>query len=262
MVTKQCPPQEELEFQLVEERYPDRPELALPADITSKWLNDNAYEPSRRALRVTLDSPFGLDVVYQEGEFADPILREGLLTGGVNPSNEWNALTLDEDGRLRVDAKITLSTTDLEVNLDAEDGDSVGIYGYVNGDPNTPYPVNVDSQGNLRFSPSSNINATAIYNEVVLASGTENVLITYTIPASTFFSIFSIKACGRSDAIFKLKINSNTIETRRNNWCDRNIEFNFQYGLPLSSGDIIALTVLHNELTSIPFNATIYGEEK
>jgi len=261
VATNQCPPQEELEFQLAKGKYPAAPLLARPADIISKWLNDHVYEDTRRALRVTLDSPFGLDVVYQESEYGDPLTREGLLTGAMGPLDEWHALTMDSDGRLRVDAKISLSTTELEVNLDATDGDTVGIYGFTDGNPGSPAPINIDSSGAIRVSTSPSIDAFVLYNEALLDNAGEHIIVTYTVPTSANFSLFGIDASGHCDAWYRLKINNNIIGTRRNNWCERNIEFKYSHGLPLSPGDTITLTVKHNQLTSISFNATIYGEE-
>jgi len=260
VATKQCPPQEELEFQLVEGKYPDTPELARPADIISKWLNDHVYESARRALRVTLDSPFGLDVVYAEGEYADPVDREGLLTGAVDPSDNWRALTMTADGKLRVDANISI-TQDIDVNIDAEDGDSAGMYGYVNGDTDAVIPLNLDAEGKVKVVQSSSASTVVIYDEGLFNNTIEHVVISHTIGVGTSFSLLSIQASGHADAWFRIKVNGNTIAIKRNNWCERNVEFSFSYGLSLTAGDIITVTIKHSQLTSIPFNATIYGEE-
>jgi len=262
VAAKQSPPQDELEFELYEDKHPESPILAHPADITSRWFFDNVYEVGDKALRVTLDSPFGIDVLYQEAEFADPLTREGFLFGAVDDDDKWRSLHITDDGRLKVDAEISLSTAELDVELSALDGDNVGIFGYVDGNINNPIPLNLTSNGEIKVVSVLSPDTGLVYDEGIFAAGPEHVVTTYSIPSVSKFSLLSVKATGRSNAIFRLKINSTTIELKRNSWSDRNIEFEYSRGLSLNIGDVIALTIQHNELTSIPFNATIYWEEE
>lgn len=234
--------------------------LSKPADIISRWLHDYVYDHPARALRVTLDSPFSPDGVFTEDEFADPLTRLGLLVGGVGPDDHFHALNLTDDGRLMVDAVITLSTTELEIEVDTVDGDNVGMFGYINGDFNDPHPVSVTPTGEVNVSISPNKSMVTVYDEDDIATGNEIVVAAYTVPAGRYFSLVKVEASGRADAVFRLRKNADMIGAQRNNWCDRNIKFDYFYGLNCNPGDIIALTVYHTELTSIPFNATIYGE--
>jgi len=209
-----------------------------------------------------MDSPFSVDATFHELEYADPVTRLGLLVGGVNPDDDtYRGLTLTDDGRLRVDAEITLSSVSLAVDLDVLDGDRVGIYGYESGDPLSPVPINVTSDGHVRTVSSLNGDMLLQYNEGTYLGGIEQILISYSTPALQTFNMVTIEATGRSDAVFRLKKNSVTIAMKRNNWCERNVTFHYQYGFTLQAGDILSLTIEHNELTSIPFSATIYGEE-
>jgi len=120
--TEQCPPQEELEFKLRGDRVRPSPKKALPTDITSKWFRDNAYCEDVEAIRVCMDSPFGPDIVYTDCEITDPLTRLGLLTGGIQKgTNEFKPLAMDENGRLCVDAEISIQDVNLDVQLTRKD---------------------------------------------------------------------------------------------------------------------------------------------
>lgn len=234
--------------------------LSIPADITSRWFHDYVYEHPARALRVVMDTPYGPDVVYKEAEYADPLTRLGLLVGGIDEQDEFQSLSLTDDGRLKVDAHLSLSTTEIEVEIDVLDGDRIGIWGYQDADLNLPTPVNVTSAGEVRVEVTANDNVDYLFNETSIPSGAETAIISYTIPASNNFHLYNATATGGADALFRLKINTDTVSIKRNNWCDRNMIFDFSKGLKIEEGDVISVTVFHSESTSIPFSSTIYGE--
>ena len=121
MAVEQYPPQDELEYKVRGDRILFSGDKALPADIVSKWFNDHVYAEPVGALRVTMDTPFGADIVYKEDEFADPGIRLGILTGGVDPvTNEYHAVRVGSDGRLLVDAAITIQDVELEVEIEGK----------------------------------------------------------------------------------------------------------------------------------------------
>jgi len=262
-VDPQSPPQDILKYKLRGDKPLFQGDKALPADIVSKWLNDYVYEPNTQALRVTMDSPFGSDIVYKEDEFADPLTRLGLLTGGVDIlTNEYTALRLTGDGRLMVDAAITIQNVDLDVEIDVLDGDQIGIWGYEDGNTGSPIPINLTSEGFLQVSVVGNENMGIIYDEGTLSGGVEHSLVSHTVTAGQEFNLARISGTGRTNGIFRVKVNGTTIETKRNAWTDRNVEFVYTKGLPLTAGDTVELTVIHNQLTSTPFSGTIYGEDQ
>jgi hypothetical protein len=91
--------------------------------------------------------------------------------------------------------------------------------------------------------------------------GTETSLVTYV--ASADYRLKRVEVTGSADAIFACKINGTTISKKRNNWCDRNIVFDFKnLGLEIASGDVITLAVVSYGDSASPFEGTIYGEEK
>jgi hypothetical protein len=123
----------------------------LPTDITSKWFRDNAYCEDTESIRVCMDSPFGPDVVYGDCEVTDPNTRLGLLTGGIQKdTEEFKPLLFDDEGRLCVDAAISISEVQIEVQVRALDDDSVGIWGHVDQDTGQIEPINITDNGHIR----------------------------------------------------------------------------------------------------------------
>ena len=256
------PPQEELEFKRHDHGPYFTSEKALPADIISRWLHDNAYDVTAEALRVTLDSPFGLDSIYIEGEYVPPATGTGLLSGGVKDSdNTFMPFQFTDEGLLKTDTTVSVSLPPgLEVEIDALDGDTIGIFGFVDGNTaNTPVGVNVTASGVLRTTSSFSDNTISVFGEASLASGTTTV-VTYTVPAGKVFYLLDAKGAGEVDANLRLEVNSSTISLRKLSWTNRNADFQYSGGLKLSAGDIIDVTVTHSGASSCDFNGSIYGE--
>jgi len=91
-----------------------------------------------------------------------------------------------------------------------------------------------------------------------VASSTETTIVTYTVPLLGTFNLNKVHASGTADGLFRLKKNAVTIATRRNNWTERNITFDYG-SLFFSASDVITLTVVHNELAVQDFSGEIYG---
>lgn len=233
-----------------------------PADIVSRWLHDYVYSDNARALRVTLDTPFSVDSIFREGEYSPPDVREGLLIGGIDNSDAFKSIRISDDGRLLVDSRISLSITELEIEVDAEDGDSVGVYGYVNGNKEQPTPLSVTEEGVLRVVSSSSTDTLSVFGEVNTIAEEEVVVVTYTVGANKTFTLLSATASAMTDVTFYLRISSNNIDAQRTAWTSRNVKFDcFSLGLPVNSGDTIEIIGVAHKLTGKPMNARIYGEE-
>lgn len=100
---------------------------AKPTDITSKWIHDNAYDPSYNALRVAFASPYAVDdPVYLEDEEAPLETRTGMAVGGVDDTGVFKTASISPTGRLKVDADLTISNITVDVSLD-HTNDSVAI---------------------------------------------------------------------------------------------------------------------------------------
>jgi len=67
---------------------------------------------------------------------------------------------------------------------------------------------------------------------------------------------------GDADANYIVKIDGIVVGTKRNNWCDRNAEFNYgENGIPVPAGTSITLEIFSKGATARAFSATLYGEE-
>jgi hypothetical protein len=89
-------------------------EKAKPTDIISKWLHDHVY----------------------------------VLGGAGAPADEGALRVTGEIANINIDQIIV--DGDLQVELDATDGDSVGTYFYVNGVLGSPIPANATADGTLK----------------------------------------------------------------------------------------------------------------
>lgn len=233
---------------------------AKPADITSKWLHDHVYNRLAKSLRVTLDSPFSPEGVFDEGEITIPNERKVLFVGGYSyDTGEAVGLTFNDDGRLRVDAEVTIQSVELDVNIDAEGGDTVGMYGYRDGIESEPRRVNTNNDGALRIVPGFSRDMVNEFSELALPSG-ENTVFTWTVPATGFFHLIKLGAEGDTEGVFRVKKNGVTKAKKRNTWMNRDVNFNYDYGMGLEQGDILEVTVEHQEQTDQTFSAWIYGE--
>ena len=241
-----------------------------PANIYTKWLFDYVYQPGGvggGALRVTLDNPLAPpDSIFNGGEIVDINTPnyQGLLVGGyTEATGEFVGLEFDSNNRLKVNAEITIQSVELEIEVDALDGDTVGVFGFVGGNTaTTPVGINVTTDGAVRVVTSLNGVETISYNEVSVPDGIETVVMTYTVPLATDFQVVKVDASGDADAKFRLKKNGSILSTKRNSWANRNVDFEFSYGLKMVAGDIIEVTVEQNNGEAFDFNASFYGEQE
>ncbi len=141
--------------------------------------------------------------------------------------------------------------------LGNEDGEVDYGYGL-----STPQTVRVILASDSEVNQGLAYVGVALFDEqVAVPVGTETTLVTYT-PAVDL-RLKSVTASGEADAKFNLKLNGNTIQRRRNNWCDRNVTFDLNdMGLKVLAGQTVSLTVLSAGDTDTAFDGTIIGEEK
>lgn len=240
-----------------------KPGLSKPADIISRWLHDYVYNEDSQALRVTMDSPFAMDIVYEHGESINTGAGgyAGMVVGGYTTgTEEFQGLTFSDDGRLKVDADVTIQSVELAVEVDALDGDTIGIYGFQGGPGGQLRQVNVTPNGAIRTVPGFAGIETNYYNETTVPAGQTSTILVQTIATGTEFQILLLSASGEADGVFKVKKNGNTLSCKRNSWANRNVEFEFLYGFQLNAGDIITVEVTNINEEDFLYNANFYGE--
>lgn len=110
-------------------------------------------------------------------------------------------------------------------------------------------------------SESGGTSGVFIYDESPAAPiGITTAVVSY-IPGVVHF-LKRVSFSGSSDAEFILKIDGVVVDKKRNNWCDRNGDFDYgPNGIPVEPGKTVALYVLNLGKTASAFNGTIYGEE-
>ncbi len=268
MATEQCPPKEILEFQDHNSPPLFNKKKAIAADIISRWLNDWVYCEDSQALRVCMDSPFGPDIVYKEDELTDVLTRLGLLVGGIElSSDEYKALKLTDDGRLMVDAAVTVENANFNVQLTHLDDypfagdihDSVRI-----GDGTDLVQVNPDGSLNVVIVPSSSGTEVVktIYTEVIgIAKAVDTLLVTYTVPVGKTAELLYSDFSGENISEYRILLNSVVIDKKRTYFgAGLNEEFNFKDtrgGIPLVAGDVVEVKTIHNRPMVGDFNARI-----
>lgn len=239
-------------------------DTAKPADITSKWLHDHVYDHESMAFRMSLDTPFAIDSVFENGEAVDtaPGGYKGMIVGGyTSGTNVFTSLTFNEDNRLRVDAEVTIQSVELEVETSALDGDTMGIYGFINADPDsTPIPFNLTSSGALRTVPGFIGIEDILYSEEELEPDEELIVLNHLVTSGVTYHALNITCSGDSDGVFTLLKNGHPVSKKRTSWANRNVDFNYSYGFTLNAGDSLEISVKNIGDTTSAFNASMYGE--
>jgi hypothetical protein len=121
--------------------------------------------------------------------------------------------------------------------------------------------VNPDGSINVNISQDTAADGLIInYNEISsVGAGVETTVITVTAPVGGK-RIQKVDFSGDNKAVYKVKIDGNTIATRRTWWTHFNESVSFEgfvNGLLLTSGQILTVTVIHNRPDLGAFEATV-----
>lgn len=189
--------------------------------------NRNAHgygwdETNRRWMKL-MSSPTGLlKVDIGSGTINANISNIKVAARADNLTEEYLLVTNDR--------KLVVSMTDA---IDANVDHSVAIY--------EPTSNVVDSAENVLISPlvvSSILSHTALID----------------------FKLMNATATGTADGIYRLMLNGVMISKKRTSWTSRNADFNFErQGINIAVGDVIDITVEHEESQDKTFDASIVG---
>jgi len=143
----------------------------------------------------------------------------------------------------------------------AQIGNSTGEADFDNG-PSTVQTLRVIlAEGSLVGIVSVGDGVFAFNELPAVPVGTETQLVAY-IPG-VVHKLKRAIASGEADAVFTLMIGGVKIARKRNNWTDRNVEFEFgEQGIEVSPGTTIEITVLSRGDSACPFDGSLYGEEQ
>ena len=190
----------------------------------------------------------------------------------------------DDEKRLRVDAAFTGSIGELQVDIQASDGDNIAISDgthtvVVNSDGSLNVNISdiaisapgdniaiSDGTHNLKINPNGSIDVNVVtsasggpnsyYDEVTgVISGITTTIITYNPTSES--KIKSIAVSGDNLAVYELYKNSVISGKVRTTVADLNAIFTFADGFVALSGDVIEVKVFHNRPSPGDFNAGI-----
>lgn len=190
----------------------------------------------------------------------------------------------DVNNKIRVDAEVTAVIGSVEVTIDAAGGDNIAISNevgsnYLNINPDGSIDVNAnieldqatdsiaigDGTNLIDINPDGSINVVVaesalteknVFDEVTgIVSGITTEIISYT--AITDTKLISCNFSGTNIAMYSLYIDGNLCAKKYTCWCSLNEQFNFENGLPINSGDIVSLEVVHNRPDPGNFNANL-----
>lgn len=164
-----------------------------------------------------------------------------------------------EDNCLRVKViNSSGSGGELEVLIDhTEDsirlGDGTGFFTSTVSGPKRSLDVNVTSP--ITITDTGIVNN--VYGEVnSLVSGLTAVLVNFTATSNCALQIAS--ASGDNIAEYWVEVNSSVQSRKRTYFSgDFNVDFDFKKGIPLVSGDVVEVKVVHNRPTVADFNANL-----
>lgn len=198
-------------------------------------------------------------------------------------SNQVIQAVYDEGlNRLRVDIGANISLGgDLEVSIDAADGDNIAI-----SDGTDTLQINPDGSINVVFAPGNSIEITDGTDTLavnpdgsinVVLSGSATVIETYNEVSSVLASVLTtivsytvinpgklkqINVSGTNIAEYRVELNSVVIDKRRTYFGSAlNTDFNYDDGLPLAAADVVLVRVIHTRPSTGDFNARIQVTE-
>jgi hypothetical protein len=167
----------------------------------------------------------------------------------VEENQRWEKLILTPDGKLKVDANISIGAVTLS---------NVQIATLPDG--TTKVYVLADNQKRIIVSEDPTVfsRLQSFEEHLSIVSNTETTILTFT-NAQAFF-VSKIVCSGTADAIFKMKINNVTNQVMRNSWNNRNVTFDFtDKALAIPAGTTVTITVKHEERLAQDFEVSIYS---
>jgi hypothetical protein len=167
----------------------------------------------------------------------------------VESRKRWEKIQLTDDGKLAVDANVTVGDITIENVKVAARPDGTTLE-YMLVDNNRKLVVRVDPNSISRIND---------YEEhTAIAKNVETTILTYT-NVQEFF-IEKISCSGTGDAVYKFKINGTTYQTLRSSWNNRNMTFDFStIARKIPANTSVTITVSHVENQLLDFEASLTG---
>lgn len=225
-------------------------DIDVPIPLNSRYyFKLTAVDPSSVESNINL-SPFA--TVYppavdphHEGEAEEANTHN---YGWVEQNQRWEKFLLTPDGKLSVDANVSIGDITLENVKVAALSDNVTLQYLL---------VDNDRRLVVKQDPTS-ISRLRNFTETLNVTTAETVVYTYT--NAGIFYIEKILCTGTADALFRLKINGTTISALRNSWNNRNVIFDFSdKSLQCPASSIVTVTAQHNEKLNQAYQISLFG---
>lgn len=160
----------------------------------------------------------------------------------------------DDKNRLRVDAEVEAVISSVDVVIDAAGGDNIAI---ANADGTDFAEV---TNGALHVLVSDDGKTTKnIFGEITgIVSGVTSIIASYTAVANT--KLLRIDVGGTNVAAYSIYIDNILIAKKYTYYTTLNESFEFTNGLPVVTGNIISVEVLHERPHDGDFNTNILVE--
>lgn len=158
----------------------------------------------------------------------------------------------DDTNRLRVDAQVSATISEMDVIIDAAGGDNIAIT-----DPTGTNYLLPNPDGSLSVVISdSGLTTKNIFNEVSsVASGVLTTIATYTALANT--NLLKVDVGGTNIAEYSIYIGGVLQSKKYTYFQNLNETLDFKDGLPVTTGALIEIKVLHNRPDLGNFNTNI-----
>jgi len=134
---------------------------------------------------------------------------------------------------------------------------------FKDGDGNPSYGL-VDDQN--RVVVSLGVGGTGKYIQGFsgdITSGTDNPVVSYTVPTGKIFHLTKWESDGHAHATFKVLEGANIIAQQRNSVAQPTVGGPIGDGIDFPAGTVLKITVDHHETGKTSnFSGTLYGEER
>jgi len=132
------------------------------------------------------------------------------------------------------------------------------------GDGVEDLEINPDGSINVVITPGAGITPKSFYSEVTsVANSILTTILTYTVPIATTATIGTVDVSGTNIAEYTVEVNATAVDKKRTYFSGPlNEIFNFNNSIPLLSGDVVTVRVIHNRPNVGDFNARLSVTEE
>ncbi len=164
-------------------------------------------------------------------------------------SQHWQKLLITDDGKLKVDANVTIGDITIENVKVAALSDGTTLE-YLLVDNNRRLIVSED--------PSTVSRVRSFVETPVVVPITETTILSYVNAAAYYLE--RIFCTGTADALFRVKLNGTTICALRNSWNNRNVLFDFlDKSVQCPAGTTVTVTAYHTEASNQGYESGLFG---